>query len=142
MKPTEGLFHVAFSFRYGGKLIASPTDSPAIPLSRRRNSVEFHKIEVCEGLACNLIFLFDITVPTITPSGIDFSADLCYVISTTIPRRHPMDETVKAYLERYPDEIKTLFEKMRDIILNLVPVSLFPDLKRVSLERMSVISST
>lgn len=34
-----------------------------------------------------------------------------------------MDEAVKAYLERYPDEIKVLFEKMRDIIFSVSPAA-------------------
>ena len=34
-----------------------------------------------------------------------------------------MDEAVRAYLERYPDEIKTLFEKMRDIIYSVSPTA-------------------
>ena len=34
-----------------------------------------------------------------------------------------MDEAVKAYLERYPDEIKVLFEKMRDIIYSVSPAA-------------------
>ena len=34
-----------------------------------------------------------------------------------------MDEAVRAYLERYPDEIKVLFEKMRDIIYSVAPAA-------------------
>ena len=34
-----------------------------------------------------------------------------------------MDEAIKAYLERYPDEIKTLFEKMRSIIFSVFPAA-------------------
>lgn len=34
-----------------------------------------------------------------------------------------MDEAVKAYLDRYPDEIKELFEKMRDIIYSAAPAA-------------------
>ena len=34
-----------------------------------------------------------------------------------------MDEAVRAYLERYPDEIKVLFEKMRDFIFSVSPAA-------------------
>lgn len=34
-----------------------------------------------------------------------------------------MDEAVSAYLERYPDEIKTLFEKMRSIVYSVSPAA-------------------
>lgn len=34
-----------------------------------------------------------------------------------------MDEAVKAYLDRYPDEIKALFEKIRDIVYSAAPAA-------------------
>ena len=34
-----------------------------------------------------------------------------------------MDEAVRAYLDRYPDEIKALFEKMRGIVYSAAPAA-------------------